>query len=187
MPKRIAMIGAGIVAELYAKAFERGAAGAAFAGVFDPDSGRANGFAQRLKGPAYASREALLADPDVEAVLVLSPNHAHFDDARACLAAGKHVLVEKPVADTAAELRELENLARRLAALYPQDVITGSVIDGELAPPAVTSGGSIQHGVDNRVGRALGVGQIGRYGMENHDAIIIKRNLVVSFDFVQLR
>jgi two-component system nitrogen regulation response regulator GlnG len=33
-------------------------------------------------------------------------------------------------------VRELENLARRLAALYPQDVITGSVIDGELAPPA---------------------------------------------------
>src|SRR3979490_187728 len=46
-------------------------------------------------------------------------------------------------------VRELENLARRLAALYPQDVITGSVIDGELAPPAVTSGGSVHHGVDN--------------------------------------
>src|SRR5436309_1374620 len=46
-------------------------------------------------------------------------------------------------------VRELENLARRLAALYPQDVITASVIDGELAPPAVTSGGSIQLGVDN--------------------------------------
>src|SRR6476659_4950117 len=46
-------------------------------------------------------------------------------------------------------VRELENLARRLAALYPQDVITGSVIDGELAPPAVSSASSIQHGVDN--------------------------------------
>src|ERR1700682_5826474 len=46
-------------------------------------------------------------------------------------------------------VRELENLARRLAALYPQDVITGSVIDGELAPPAVTSGNSVHHGVDN--------------------------------------
>jgi two-component system nitrogen regulation response regulator GlnG len=46
-------------------------------------------------------------------------------------------------------VRELENLARRLAALYPQDVITGSVIDGELAPPAVTSGGNAHHGIDN--------------------------------------
>ena len=46
-------------------------------------------------------------------------------------------------------VRELENLARRLAALYPQDVITGSVIDGELAPPAVASGGSAPLGVEN--------------------------------------
>ncbi|HZC97537.1 MAG TPA: sigma 54-interacting transcriptional regulator, partial [Bradyrhizobium sp.] len=46
-------------------------------------------------------------------------------------------------------VRELENLARRLAALYPQDVITGSVIDGELAPPAVASGGNAPLGVDN--------------------------------------
>jgi len=46
-------------------------------------------------------------------------------------------------------VRELENLARRLAALYPQDVITASVIDGELAPPAVTSGGTMHQGVDN--------------------------------------
>ncbi|HLI98547.1 MAG TPA: nitrogen regulation protein NR(I) [Bradyrhizobium sp.] len=46
-------------------------------------------------------------------------------------------------------VRELENLARRLAALYPQDVITASVIDGELAPPAVTSGGGTHLGIDN--------------------------------------
>jgi hypothetical protein len=42
-----------------------------------------------------------------------------------------------------------ENLARRLAALYPQDVITGSVIDGELAPPAVASGGNASQAIDN--------------------------------------
>ena len=46
-------------------------------------------------------------------------------------------------------VRELENLARRLAALYPQDVITASVIDGELAPPVVTPGGTVHHGIDN--------------------------------------
>jgi len=46
-------------------------------------------------------------------------------------------------------VRELENLARRLAALYPQDIITASVIDGELAPPAVTPGGAVHHGIDN--------------------------------------
>jgi predicted dehydrogenase len=105
------MIGAGIVAELYAKAFERGAAGASFAGVFDPDAERAQAFASRLGGQHYASRDKLLADQAVDAALVLSPNHAHFEDAHACLAAGKHVLVEKPVAETAEQLRDLEAAA----------------------------------------------------------------------------
>jgi predicted dehydrogenase len=109
--RRIAMIGAGIVAELYAKAFERGVADASFAGVFDPVAERAEAFARRLGGQAYASRKDLLADPAVDAVLILSPNHAHFEDARACLAAGRHVLVEKPVAESAEQLRDLEDAA----------------------------------------------------------------------------
>ena len=56
-------------------------------------------------------------------------------------------------------VRELENLARRLAALYPQDVITASVIDGELAPPAVASGGNAPLGrrQSRRRGRGLSV------------------------------
>jgi len=107
----IALLGAGIVAELYAKAFERGVA-ARFAGVFDPDAHRAGRLAKRLGGRTYASREAILADGSVDAVLVLSPNHCHFDDARAALAAGKHVLIEKPVAETHAELAELQAAAQ---------------------------------------------------------------------------
>jgi two-component system nitrogen regulation response regulator GlnG len=38
-------------------------------------------------------------------------------------------------------VRELENLARRLAALYPQETITGAVMDAELAQPALPAGG----------------------------------------------
>ena len=53
-------------------------------------------------------------------------------------------------------VRELENLARRLAALYPQDVITGPVIDGELASPAVMSGGAGIQSVENLGGAVEG-------------------------------
>jgi predicted dehydrogenase len=109
------MIGAGIVAEMYAKAFERGVEDAAFAGVFDPDAPRAEAFAGRLGGRRYVSRDELLADPAIDAVLILSPNLAHFEDARASLAAGKHVLVEKPVAETAEQLGELEAAAAAAA------------------------------------------------------------------------
>jgi predicted dehydrogenase len=111
MQSGVAMIGAGTVAELYAKAFERGVAGARFVGVFDTAGERAERFAARLGGRAYASRDELIADPAVDAALILSPNLAHFDDARACLAAGKHVLVEKPVAETVEQIRSLEAAA----------------------------------------------------------------------------
>ena len=38
-----------------------------------------------------------------------------------------------------ADRRELENLARRLAALYPQEIITAAVLDSELAEPALSA------------------------------------------------
>jgi predicted dehydrogenase len=114
MKPRVAMIGAGTVAELYAKAFERGVA-ARVSGVFDPDPERAESFAKRLGGKAYRSREELLDDAEVDAVLVLSPNARHFEDAEASLNAGKHVLVEKPIAESRAQIEKLERLAAAAA------------------------------------------------------------------------
>lgn len=111
MKPRIAMIGAGIVAELYAKAFERGLP-ARFAGVFDPQAERAAAFAGRLGGRAYGGRAELLADGNVDAVLILSPNTAHVEDAIAALRAGKHVLIEKPVAESDAEMRKIDEVAK---------------------------------------------------------------------------
>ena len=47
--------------------------------------------------PVVDSVEALLADPDVAAVHVTSPNHLHAEHVRAAIAAGKHVVCEKPL------------------------------------------------------------------------------------------
>lgn len=62
----------------------------------------------------YASLDALLRDPDVEAVWVASPNHLHEEHVRLALAAGKHVLAEKPLATTASAARDLADLAGTL-------------------------------------------------------------------------
>ena len=55
--------------------------------------------------------ESVIADPEVHAVVVATPVNTHFRLARAALAAGKHVLVEKPLAQSVAECRELTALA----------------------------------------------------------------------------
>jgi predicted dehydrogenase len=62
--------------------------------------------------PAYESFEAMLADPRVEVVHLTSPNHLHYPQAAAALAAGKHVVCEKPLAMTSAETAELVRLAQ---------------------------------------------------------------------------
>ena len=60
----------------------------------------------------YESFEAMLADERVDVVHITSPNKAHFPQAKAALAAGKHVVCEKPLAMTSAETGELLELAR---------------------------------------------------------------------------
>jgi scyllo-inositol 2-dehydrogenase (NADP+) len=62
---------------------------------------------------SYPSAEALLADPSIELVVVNTPNDTHYDLSRQALLAGKHVLVEKPVATTVAEWQELSALAQQ--------------------------------------------------------------------------
>ena len=62
---------------------------------------------------SYGSVAELLADPGLELVVVNTPSFTHVDLARQALLAGKHVLLEKPVATTAADLRALLALARQ--------------------------------------------------------------------------
>ncbi|WP_026811361.1 Gfo/Idh/MocA family oxidoreductase [Arenibacter latericius] len=61
---------------------------------------------------SYDSVEALLLDPEIELVVVNTPNFTHFDFAKKALNANKHVLVEKPFCVTTEEANELFSLAR---------------------------------------------------------------------------
>jgi scyllo-inositol 2-dehydrogenase (NADP+) len=63
---------------------------------------------------SYGGVEALMADPALELIVVNTPTATHFDYACQALRAGKHVLVEKPVALNASQARELWELAKRV-------------------------------------------------------------------------
>jgi len=60
-----------------------------------------------------ADFDAVLRDPDVDAVIIATPVHTHFELAFAALRAGKHVLVEKPLAQTNAQCQELISLSKK--------------------------------------------------------------------------
>ena len=62
---------------------------------------------------AYGSYDELLRDPEVEAVYIATPNNLHYENARDCLEAGKHVLCEKPFTTSAEQAEALYALAEQ--------------------------------------------------------------------------
>jgi predicted dehydrogenase len=76
--------------------------------------------AQEFGCELFSSTDALLADPRIQAVFVLTNMETHLQYARLALSAGKHVLVEKPVGCTVAEIEEMAALAaERGLVLFP--------------------------------------------------------------------
>lgn len=103
-PLGIAFVGAGnVTSGPYDQAVARCDA-ARLVAVYDPETERARDLAQRHGADAVDSLEELLADPRVGAVVVGAPTAHQAPIALACLEAGKHVLIEKPVSETAEQI-----------------------------------------------------------------------------------
>ncbi|OBI43970.1 oxidoreductase, partial [Mycobacterium sp. E796] len=84
------------------------------AAVADRDESHARAFAAKHGiARAHDSYDALIADPDLDAVYIVLPNSLHGRWTRAALAAGKHVLCEKPFTANAAEARDIAELAAK--------------------------------------------------------------------------
>jgi len=105
-----AVIGTGFIGTVHVEALRR--IGVSVRGVLGSSPDRGNARAAALGVPlAYPSLDDLLTDPAVHVVHVTSPNDLHVSQAKSILAAGKHVVCEKPLAMTAAESAELVDLA----------------------------------------------------------------------------
>lgn len=103
--KRIGIIGTGIMGTDHARILAEGVAGATLAGVQDHARERAETLAHDTGVRLFDDPQTMIDAPDIDAVMVCSPDATHHALALAAIAAGKPVMVEKPLASSRAEAR----------------------------------------------------------------------------------
>jgi predicted dehydrogenase len=108
---RTAMFGTGFMGKVHTEAIRRlgNVEVVAVAGV---DQADAEKFAASFGVPRAAGWEELLADKEIDAVHICTPNYLHYGMAKAALQAGKNVLCEKPLTMTYAEAQELAEMGK---------------------------------------------------------------------------
>lgn len=106
---RVGLIGYGYAGRTFHAPLIAAVPGLRLAAVASRDAARVN--ADWPDAEVIGSPQALLGRPDIDLVVIASPNDSHYPLARAALAAGRHVVVDKPFTLTLAEARELGALA----------------------------------------------------------------------------
>lgn len=96
MAVRFGMVGCGMISNFHARAIAD-AQDATLTGVYSRSLEKTQAFAQQHGCRAFESLEQMLADPEVDAITICSPSGAHLEPALAAAAAGKHIIVEKPL------------------------------------------------------------------------------------------
>jgi predicted dehydrogenase len=112
-PLGVALVGAGYWGKNYARAISELPAQFTFSHIVDLNVDLLNDF--RVKFPKASCTESLaeaLKNPAVDAVIVVTPASTHFAVGKQVIAAGKHVLMEKPLTVDPAEADELVRLAK---------------------------------------------------------------------------
>jgi predicted dehydrogenase len=105
---RWGILGAGDVCEVKSGPAFQKAAHSELLAVMRRDGDKAADFARRHGVPRwYDSTEALLADPDIDAIYIATPPRFHLEHCLAALDAAKHVYLEKPMAMNATECRAI--------------------------------------------------------------------------------
>jgi predicted dehydrogenase len=150
---KAAVVGTGFIGVVHVEALRR--LGVEVTGIVGSSPERAAEKARDATLPApYPSFEAMLADPAIDVVHLTTPNHLHFEQVRAVLAAGKHVVCEKPLAMNSEETAELLRLAEESGLVhavnfnirfYAQNHEARARIEcGEIGEVRLISGGYLQ-------------------------------------------
>ncbi len=108
---KVACIGLGWWSDVLADAVQRSGK-LTIAACFSRSAEKRQKFAAKYGGKAARSYEEILEDRSIEAVINTTPNAAHLETTRAAAAAGKHVFLDKPIANTVADARALTRACR---------------------------------------------------------------------------
>ncbi len=128
---RIAVLGLGMGVTPHAKGLIDLADQVEVAYAFSPSEARRSAFAERFPFPLTDRLETILDDRSVDAVLIVTPPNTHAELAQRCAAAGKHVLLEKPVEITT------QRAEATIAACREAGVKLGIVLQHRFRPAAV--------------------------------------------------
>lgn len=112
-PTRYGFIGAGAIAQRRHLPECLANTDSAVAAIADPVKGRAAEQAERFGGNAWTNWETMLDEAELDAVVVATPNALHAPQTIAALKRGLHVLVEKPMATTRAEAKQMIAAAKK--------------------------------------------------------------------------
>jgi predicted dehydrogenase len=113
---KVACIGMGWWSDVLADAIKRSGK-LTIAGCYSRSADKREKFAAKYGCRAFASYEALLADRGIEAIINTTPNSAHLETTRAAAEAGKHVFLDKPIANTIADARAITEACRRAGVI----------------------------------------------------------------------
>lgn len=111
--QRIGMIGCGKIAQVRHIPELSNNPDARIEGYYNPTTSRAEEMAAKYGGKVYQDIDSLLADPNIDAVVISLANTAHAEVTIKALKAGKHVLCEKPMATTIEECEQMADTAEK--------------------------------------------------------------------------
>lgn len=137
--KGFAVIGSGLWGGLHARVYSE-AEHARLVAVCDLNKDRADELASKVGTESYTELDAMLAREDIDAVSIVTPDFAHTDIALAAIRAGKHVLVEKPLATTTADCRRIIDEAASAGVKLMVD------FHNRWSPPFCSAKASIEQG-----------------------------------------
>ena len=109
---KVACLGMGWWSDVLADAIQRSGM-LSIAACYSRSAEKRQKFAEKYRCRAAGSYEEILHDPEIEAIINTTPNGVHRETTLAAAAAGKHVFLDKPIANTIADARAITDACRR--------------------------------------------------------------------------